>query len=77
MMQIHKPNFVYIEGILKSWKASGVHHLSDVDKLAAKHQNRSSAKPQAKQEKTFTTRFHNFEQHTYDAKELDKFFVNN
>ena len=77
MMQIHKPNFVYIEGILKSWKASGVHHLSDVDKLTAKHQNRSSAKPQAKQDKTFTTRFHNFEQHTYDAKELDKFFVNN
>ncbi len=77
MMQIHKPNFVYIEGILKSWKASDVHHLSDVDKLTAEHKNRSNAKPQPKQDKAFTTRFHNFEQNTYDAKDLDKFFVNN
>ena len=77
MMQIHKPNFVYIEGILKSWFASGVHHLSDVDKLTAEYKNRANAKAQPKQDKSFTTRFHNFEQHTYDAKDLDKFFVNN
>ena len=76
IMQIHKPSFEYADGILKSWKNVGVHHLSDVDKLTTEHKNRSAAKPQNKTEKTFTTRFHNFEQRSYDPKELEKLFLN-
>lgn len=77
IMQIHKPKFEYVDGILKAWKNAGVHHLSDVDKLTAEHKNRAAAKPQQKQDKPFTTRFHNFEQHTYDFEELEKkLFIN-
>lgn len=76
IMQIHKPKFEYVESILKSWKQEGVHHLSDIEKLSAEHKNRTAAKAQTKNDKPFTTRFHNFEQRTYDAKDLEKFFIN-
>lgn len=76
IMQIHKPKFEYVDGILKAWKNAGVRHLADVDKLTVEHKNRAANKPQPKNDKPFTTRFHNFEQHTYDSKELEKFFVN-
>lgn len=76
IMQIHKPSFEYADGILKSWKNAGVHHLSDVDKLTTEHKNRSAASLKTKSEKQFTTRFHNFEQRSYDPKELEKLFLN-
>lgn len=77
IMQIHAPKFEYVDGILKAWLQAGVHHLSDVDKLTAEHRNRASAKKQPKNEKPFTTRFHNFEQHEYNFEELEqKLFVN-
>lgn len=76
IMKIHKPSFEYADGILKAWKNAGIRHLSDVDKLTAKHKSKAAANPQPKQEKAFTTRFHNFEQHKYDPNELDKFFIN-
>lgn len=77
MMQIHKPKFEYVDGILKAWKNAGVHHLADVERLSTEHKNRTAAKPQQKGDsKAFTTRFHNFEQHKYDSSDLDKFFIN-
>ena len=76
IMQIHKPSFEYADGILKSWKNAGVHHLTDVDKLTAEHKNRAASKPAPKTDKPFTTRFHNFEQRSYDPKELEKLFLN-
>ena len=76
IMKIHKPSFEYVDGILKAWKNAGIHHLSDVDKLTAEHKSKTAANPQPKQDKPFTTRFHNFEQHKYDPNELDKFFIN-
>lgn len=76
IMQIHKPSFEYADGILKSWKNAGVHHLTDVDKLTAEHKNRAGSKPAPKADKPFTTRFHNFEQRSYDPKELEKLFLN-
>jgi DnaD/phage-associated family protein len=76
IMQIHKPKFEYVDGILKAWKGAGVRHLADVDKLTEEHKNRAATRTQSKIDKPFTTRFHNFEQHTYDSKDLDKFFVN-
>lgn len=76
IMQIHNPKFEYVDGILRAWKTAGVRHLSDVDKITAEHKTRAVARTQPKTEKAFTTRFHNFEQHTYDSKDLEKFFVN-
>ena len=76
IMKIHKPSFEYADGILKAWKNAGIRHLSDVDKLTAEHKSKTAANPQTKQDKPFTTRFHNFEQHKYDPNELDKFFIN-
>ena len=76
IMQIHKPSFEYADGILKSWKNAGVHHLSDVDRLTTEHKNRAASKPQQKNDKPFTTRFHNFEQRSYDPKDLEKLFLN-
>lgn len=77
IMQIHKPKFEYVDGILKAWKAAGVRHLADVEKLTAEHKNRTASKNQQKTDKPFTTRFHNFEQHTYDFEELEKkLFIN-
>ena len=77
IMQIHKPRFEYVDGILKAWRAAGVKHFADIEKLSAEHKNRTAAKTQTKNDKPFTTRFHNFEQHTYDFEELEKkLFIN-
>lgn len=76
IMQIHQPKFEYVDGILKSWKNAGVHHLSDVDKLTMEHKNRTAVKSQTKPDKAFTTKFHNFQQHSYNTEELEKFFIN-
>lgn len=77
IMQIHSPKFEYVDGILRAWKNAGVKKLADVERLAADHKGRTETKGAAKTEKPFTTRFHNFEQHTYDFGELEKkLFVN-
>lgn len=77
IMQIHKPKFEYVDGILKAWKAAGVRHLADIEKLTADHKNRAVSRNTQKADKPFTTRFHNFEQHTYDFEELEKkLFIN-
>lgn len=77
IMQIHQPKFEYADGILKSWKNAGVKHLADVEKLTAEHRSRTASKAPQKQDKPFTTRFHNFEQHSYNFEELEKkLFIN-
>lgn len=77
IMQIHAPKFEYVDGILKAWLNAGVHHFADIEKLTAEHKSRASARNTQKSEKPFTTRFHNFEQHSYDFNELEKkLFVN-
>ena len=72
MMQIHNPKFEYVDGILKSWKAAGVRHLSDVEKLSAERRVQSPPKEPPKAAKTTSSRFHNFQQHTYNFGELEK-----
>lgn len=77
MMKIHKPEFKYADKILTEWKASGVRHLSDINALDAAHKNRRADRKPEASDKAFTTRFHNFEQHTYDFDELEKkLFIN-
>lgn len=75
--QIHKPKFEYVDGILKSWKNQGVRHFADIARVSAEHKTRAAAGTQASSDKPFTTRLHNFEEHTYDFRELEKkLFIN-
>lgn len=77
IMQIHKPKFEYVDGILKAWKAAGVHHLSDVERLSTEFKNRTAAKPQGRNEKNIPPGFRSFqEERKYDSGDLDKFFIN-
>lgn len=77
MMQIHKPEFKYADKILTEWKAAGVKRLSDIAALDAVRKNRPADKKSSQTDKPFTTRFHNFEQHSYDFEELEKkLFIN-
>lgn len=77
ILRLHQPNFDYADGILNDWRKSGVHHLSDLEKLTAERKNRAAAsKAPAKTDKPFTTRFHNFEQRSYNSEDLEKFFIN-
>lgn len=76
IMQIHNPKFEYVESILKAWKNAGVHHLADIEKVTAEHRNRTAAKVPKKTERPVSTRFHNFEQRTYDSSEFDKLYAN-
>ncbi len=76
IMQIHKPEFKYVDKILSEWASAGVRHLRDISALDAKHQSRAGQR-QEEAPKTFTTKLHNFEQRTYDFDELEKkLFIN-
>ena len=71
--QIHKPDFKYVDGILRSWKDSGIKDLSDINKLdeeydKEKHKadNRSRTTENKKGYTPKQNRFHNFEQRDVD-----------
>lgn len=40
MASLHQPNFKYTDSILSDWNKKQVHHLSDIAKLDAAHQER-------------------------------------
>lgn len=84
ILRTHKPDFKYADRILESWKKNGVHHLSDIKTLDAKHETHSkqsknntaianavqTIKPPAK-----TNAFHAFPQRSYsqdDYSSLEK-----
>lgn len=72
IMQIHAPKFEYVDGILRSWKTSGVRHFSDLEKMDTERKTQAGGKTPSKNGKGISTPFHRFEQHTYDFKELEK-----
>lgn len=76
IMQIHQPKFEYVDGILKSWKRDGVHHLADIEKLTAEHRSKADTASSQKQNQPVSTKFHGFEQRKYKSGEFDKFFIN-
>lgn len=76
MMQIHKPEFHYVEKILKEWSLAGVKHFDDIATLDARRQKQTE-KAEPERNKSFTTRLHNFDQRSYDFNELEKkLFIN-
>lgn len=70
VMATHNPSFEYADKILSNWNKEGVTSLGDIEKLDARHREKS----EAKQVKTKTTnnKFNNFSQRSYDFSELEK-----
>lgn len=84
IMTAHSASFKYAHSILERWKANGVKNLEDVRQLdqafekakserAAKLQD--SKTPQASNSKKPASRFHNFNQRSYDYGKMEMEFV--
>lgn len=71
-----KHRFEYAEGILSSWKASQVHHLSDVKKLDELYLQRKST-PSLGGNGPIFNKFNQFQQNTYDFEALEKKLLSN
>ena len=78
MSAIHQPSFEYTDRILTNWKAKNVHTLADIvsvdssyaqDKIDQQKANRRSSNPSSK--------FRNFEEHSYNMDELTKELLGN
>ena len=74
MLQIHQPSFEYADKILSSWKKQGVKHPSDIQKLDESYQQ--SRKPAAPKASDTRNKFNNFDQRTYDFKDLERRLLN-
>lgn len=70
-----KNRFPYAEGILKSWKESGVHSEADIRKLDEQHQKDPKKKAGAKS--GGNNSFNQFKQNNYDFSELEKILISN
>lgn len=78
IVQIHQPDFKYVDGILKSWSEAGVKSMGDVKKLDEEHvkekqkPDNRDARP-AESRKGYTpkqNKFHNFEQRDVDYEDM-------
>lgn len=71
--QIHQPSFEYADKILAAWKKQGVKHPADIERLDAARQKtkKTAAKPADSSNK-----FNNFDQRTYDFKDLERKLLN-
>lgn len=80
--QAHEPSFPYAEGILKSWKNSGVHQLTDVAARDEARDKKKKAEAAAKREaakrgEASGNKFNNFHQRDYnDFDQLEKDLLN-
>lgn len=70
IMQIAKPNFGYVHGILKDWHTAGVHSKADITALDAKHRLSGAQKTKEGAKPRTNTRFHNFEERGTDYDSL-------
>ena len=69
----HKPDFKYTDSILSNWLASGVHHLSDINRLdMAYRQERENKKHTTGKKVLPDNRFNNFEGRSYDMNTLEQ-----
>lgn len=72
--QIHQPSFEYADKILTTWNQQGVKHPSDILRLDASYQkSRKAAPPKAPDT---GNKFNNFDQRTYDYKDLERKLLN-
>ena len=75
MASLHQPNFKYTDSILSDWNKKQVHHLSDIAKLDAAHQERKKSSASAATGSTSKNKFNNFTQRSYDYDELEQMLL--
>ncbi len=71
MAKLHQPNFEYADSILRKWRTSNVHHLSDLDRLDLAHKQ-TVASRKSESRSSGKNKFNNFEGRTYDYDSLEK-----
>ena len=71
MAKLHQPNFEYTDSILKKWKTSGIHHLSDLQRLDQAYRQNAARKSEPKANNN-KNKFNNFEGRKYDYDSLEK-----
>lgn len=73
MASLHQPNFKYTDSILSDWNKKQVHHLSDIAKLDAAHQERKKVPlPPIQHPKTSSTISRSS---SYDYDELEQMLL--
>lgn len=75
MASLHQPNFKYTDSILSDWNKKQVHHLSDIAKLDAAHQERKKSSASAAANTASKNKFNNFTQRSYDYDELEQMLL--
>ena len=70
-----EPNFKYTDSILSDWNKKQVHHLSDIAKLDAAHQERKKSSASAAANTASKNKFNNFTQRSYDYDELEQMLL--
>ena len=75
MASLHQPNFKYTDSILSDWNKKQVHHLSDIAKLDAAHQERKKSSASAAANPASKNKFNNFTQRSYDYDELEQMLL--
>ena len=75
MASLHQPNFKYTDSILSDWNKKQVHHLSDIAKLDAVHQERKKSSASAAANTASKNKFNNFTQRSYDYDELEQMLL--
>ena len=75
MASLHQPNFKYTDSILSDWNKKQVHHLSDIAKLDAAHQERKKSSASASANTASKNKFNNFTQRSYDYDELEQMLL--
>ena len=75
MESLHQPNFKYTDSILSDWNKKQVHHLSDIAKLDAAHQERKKSSASAAANTASKNKFNNFTQRSYDYDELEQMLL--
>jgi DnaD/phage-associated family protein len=73
--QIQQPRFEYANRILEDWHKANVHHLSDIQDLDAKHEEKKK-KTAAKPKAVTDNKFNNFHQRDYDFEQLERQLLN-
>lgn len=74
MVQIHQPSFEYADKILTRWKDQGVKHPADISRLDDSYQK--SRKAAVSRTPDAKNKFNNFDQRTYDFKDLERKLLN-
>ena len=77
LLAVHQPSFQYANRIIEDWHAKGVRSKKDIEELDKRHQEaqakRNGTHPSSSRNRAGSKNsFHNFDQRSYDYKELEE-----